>query len=348
MNHITGYIDHISQHTLIGWIANIDHPNRLEFITCVGANGSSLKLKPFVPREDVCNALGMTGRFGFAFPAFLVGDFGPTISFIDENGAYLQNGRAVPLPVAVPSVANGPAWIVLHIQKTAGTSLRSALTAHVKPGEAVFIYPDGFIGLSEDEFAALPWQQRAALRVVMGHTSFGIADHVPGPAEYITFLREPLARLRSHYFHHLAMNSVIKVEGVVKDTATIVAHGLTTEFDNLMVRVIAGVGHESVPCGTLDETHVEQAMFHIRTYFRFVGIVERLDTHYPALAKATALELPDLAFENTCRLDSTGSAAASIDWSRVMQLNRFDTMLYNRVQDEGLCGHNLNETRSRR
>ena len=156
MDQIAGYLDAVTEQALIGWIANCGHPGRLEPVTCVGAGGFRQTVHPFIPRADVCVALQATGRFGFAIPRSVLRGIGPTITLLDRNGNALEGGREIALPpVSPPKRVSRPACVVLHIQKTAGTSLRTALAQAGGPGEVVFAYPDGFIGLTDDELGGV-------------------------------------------------------------------------------------------------------------------------------------------------------------------------------------------------
>ena len=341
MSRIVGYLDARTDRELIGWIANLDHPGRLETVICNGEDGRQLAFRPFIPRRDVCDAFNVTGRFGFAIPLAALSEFGGgVVRLTDSLGATLPQGGAIAVDAGAGGRPLGPAWVVLHIQKTAGTSLRAALTAHARPCETLFLYPDGFTGLSPDELGNLPQAQRAALRLVIGHVPFGIADLLPGRADYVTFLRDPAARLESHYLHHLAIDAGPDLTGSSRVAATVTG-GLSDEFDNLMVRMIAGVGVDTVPLGTVSEAEVERALHHIRTRFRFVGLTERLTAHYRVLAGLMGLSADVPPVENTCRVADRATALAQVDWHQVMHRNRFDAMLYRRVQEEGLCGRDL-------
>lgn len=344
MARIEGYFDFKTDKALVGWIANLDHPDRLEKIICSGEGGETLAFRPFIPRRDVCDAFNMTGRFGFAIPIAALERLGSSsVRLSNVHGIPLRQGEAIALSAPQPPLPEleEPRWVVLHIQKTAGTSLRTALTQSARPGEAVFIYPDGFTGLSPAELGQLPHSQRAALRLVIGHTAFGIADLLPGPSSYVTFLRDPAARLRSHYLHHLAIGAPVQTERGLAEVPAMVSEGMTDEFDNLMVRMVAGIGTDTVPLGMVREVHVELALRHIRERFRFVGLVERMNPHYRTLCELMGVPHSPLPMHNTCRIGDRVPAIMRVDWDRVMQRNRFDTMLYDLVQSEGLCGRDL-------
>ena len=303
MGHIIGCFDGFAAGSVLGWIANTTHPEKLERVVFRGANGASVTVLAFLPRLDVCDALNLRGRFGFAVPISALQSLDPVIDVTDAYGAVLQQGAAVQLPsLGVASEPDAPRHVVLHIPKTGGTSLRLALMAAFRPGEALAIYPGDQFGLAVGELDEVPPVQRQMFRMMMGHTSFGIAEYLPGTVEYVTILRHPEARLRSNYRHHLSDRPLFPVGGVHYPISIVVQRGLAEEFDNLMTRVLAGVSTEAVPLGSISARDVDRALHNIRTRFQFIGLAERLQEHYPALCRILHIPEGVLGTENVTRL----------------------------------------------
>jgi hypothetical protein len=342
MSHLVGQIDLVDPEIILGWVANTAHPECLEQVVCHGSDGRSLAFRACLPREDVCAHLSLRGRFGFAIPTSAVRSLGPVLRLTDVSGAPLVAGETVSLPAcATTPRPERPIWVVLHIQKTAGTSLREALSSSMRPGEALFLYPDGFSGLSPAELNELPLAQRSFLRLVMGHAYHGAVDSLPGPVEHATFLRDPATRLRSHFRHHVRGGTAFRIGEAILPTRLVAQHALTDEFDNLMTRMVAGLDAGSVPIRGITETHVEIALDHIRSKFRFVGLVERLEEHYPALCELMGVPVTAMPHENAQPAGEVGQDDDGLDWSESIHHNRFDVMLYDRVLAEGLCGRDL-------
>ena len=348
---IVGFVDGIADGALSGWVANLDKPGELGQVVVIGENGLSRDCRAFVPRMDVNTVLHMPGRFGFAIPLPVLDGLGQTVRVTDANGAMLTYGDAVRLPTPAPGPGPGTGavtapsrpWVVLHIQKTAGTSIRGVLAEAMGPGRSVFLYNDGSSGISQEELFAIPPQQRAAFRLVIGHIYFGAVPPpaVQGVPHHATILRHPVARLRSHYHHHVRASTVFEIDGPRHDVAAVVSGGLTDEFDNLMVRMVAGLGPDQVPLGAVDATHVDQALDTIRAHFRFVALTERLDEHFPRLCAAMGIAAKSLPRENVGRVNAPAPPNDRVDWRAVLHRNRFDAMLYDRVQRDGLCGRDL-------
>jgi hypothetical protein len=82
--------------------------------------------------------------------------------------------------------------ILLHIPKTAGTSLREALATQF-PEER--ICPERF-----DNLAAWPVEKLEQFEFFAGHFSYNTLSRIPGELSIVTMLREPRSRLLSDYY----------------------------------------------------------------------------------------------------------------------------------------------------
>ncbi len=331
---IVGHVDGVGENGITGWIADLDHPASLEPIRCVGANGSAVVFKACHFREDVRFWLQVEGRFGFAIPVSALAGLGASVTLLDRHGGVLPNGASVALPPTSPA-SDGTVRepiVLLHIPKTAGTSLRNAAFAAIRPGERLFLYP-GLFGLAVAELAALPPAQRDAAWVVCGHTSFGIDRFLGRRARYVTVLRETADRLRSHVGHHASAGTEFGLEGLRLPLAVVVNEGLHAEFDNLTVRMIAGLDTQTAPLGTIDENHVALAVSNIERHFALVGTVQTLDEDARHLAALLGRPGTRPAVENVGGRSMAGVEGPSrrIDWDHVCRRNRFDTLLYEHV-----------------
>jgi len=96
-----------------------------------------------------------------------------------------------------------PTPIFLHIPKTGGTTLHSALswqylgrpTLWLKPSEASERW-------SPPQIQGLDCEHRSHLRLVRGHAYYGVHTEFPGQTTYITLLRHPLGHIRSQYKYY--------------------------------------------------------------------------------------------------------------------------------------------------
>jgi hypothetical protein len=347
MTHpVAGFVDGIINGELRGWLLDRKRLQHKAQVFCRFPSGRSLAFSSLWYRPDVADAEHVAGVFGFAIPVDLLTPWGNVCDVIDNMQFLLSNGANISLPTApsvAPSVApSGPINIFVHIPKTAGTSLRSNLLGEVPPGEKALIYP-GDPGVSEIRFHQIPFYQRNRLRWIFGHVQVGIDRYLSGSSRYITFIREPLARLRSNLNHHLVNETDFKFNGVRLRTSTVLNEGLSEEFDNVMTRAIAGLGSQQVPLGQLNESHVEIAMSNVSRLFSFVG--QQSNGMHDLNILRSHLELPSkqLSLENFTAplLPHHDLEIARVDWERVGLRNFADRLLYERLLDEGLVSRIL-------
>lgn len=344
---IYSYVDGIVDHAIIGWIVNPDVTDEGEKVICHGINGPSLAFLPFVHRNDVCAAHGIEGRFGFAIPLAALRSFGGVVHLKDRFGFALGGASTLELPPDIqPFDDRSPVQILLHIQKTAGTSVRAAFEHEFPVAGTAFLYPYGSSGISLEKLASMPFHQRRGFTHLMGHIHFGTGYLIPRRSEYFAILRNTMSRLTSHYNHHIAAGTKFTIDGTLQSTETVLEECLTDEFDNLTTRIIAGVGVSDVAIGQICEDHVELALQNIRTMFRFVGLIERLDRDFPILCEIMGISPRPLEFLNRPEATKENKQGRAINWNNVMHRNRFDQMLYSRVLAEGLDGRDLDIPRA--
>src|SRR5579871_3371590 len=212
--------------------------------------------------------------------------------------ADVSMARETPLfPVPQLSTGAGVTHIFLHVQKTAGSSMRNALAGFYQPEQLALLYPAG-LGMTFENFLVLPEAEREKFRLIVGHLFFGLHRAVPHGARYIAFLRTPRARIRSHVLQHMRFNSRFFHEGREIDIATAVNEGLTEEFDNLQLRLLTGSGTGKVALGCIGKTHMQQAVKNLITRFGFVGLVQEIESDWPRLLAYLGLPVTPLQHDN--------------------------------------------------
>ncbi len=87
--------------------------------------------------------------------------------------------------------------VFLHIPKTAGSTLSTALVMNYSPQQTIRL---DLINrpVAEIEKEIRP-EALSEARLVRGHLSYGVHRYIPRPCHYITVLREPIARAISDY-----------------------------------------------------------------------------------------------------------------------------------------------------
>lgn len=186
------------------------------------------------------HGLGLAGRRlwalrGLASPARL---FARTPAGIHPDFSYQ---RILPSP--------GPllpedSLVFLHIEKTAGTTAHHVLAAHFPEDQVCPARFGNVISLWEPA-------RLARYRFFSFHASSRVISPIPGPKKVVTFLREPVARLLSHYnFWRSIRDEVIEQEHwdhiryvkqmPLKDLLAPAPLAATPDFWNLHAQRLAG------------------------------------------------------------------------------------------------------------
>jgi len=97
----------------------------------------------------------------------------------------------------------GPRIVFFHLPRTGGTSLsKDTLFPNFSKSRwcNVNFAPD--IEPLHGAHDPLKWPEwrRKRIRLLAGHMPFGFAKHFPGPSEYVTLIRDPIARTISDYY----------------------------------------------------------------------------------------------------------------------------------------------------
>jgi hypothetical protein len=185
---------------------------------------------------------------------------------------------AAGLGVPDASVAD-PTVIFLHIGKTAGTTMRQVLRRNFQPSDVMVIRVRGR-GREEtlERFGDLPQDVRARPRLIMGHTIFGLHEHVPRPSTYITIVRKPSSLVLSQYRFVLRTPGHRHHETVVSQgmgIADYIRSGIALEMDNSQTRAIAG--DRSTPYGECTDAMLDRAKRNLQGSFAVAGLTERFE-----------------------------------------------------------------------
>lgn len=222
---------------------------------------------------------------------------------------------------------NRPAYplVFLHLPKTAGTTLNTVLLRQytrdqIRPLRSKFF---------ADDLAALkaaPEPVRHRIRLLHGHQVFGLHTLLAPGARYLAVLREPIARVISHYNyvkateHPMFIDAIRQGEMNLADYAT---SGISGELENGQTRWIAGISDDR----PMTDSHLDLAIENIERHFDWLGLTERFDE-----------SLIDLAFKYRWprvyyrKKNVLGSARSGPTPERVLEAiadrNRLDMKLY--------------------
>lgn len=225
--------------------------------------------------------------------------------------------------------------IVVHIPKTAGTTLAIILTERYGADNVL-----GIRGAREarQEFAASPELVRGAPRLITGHQPFGLHAHVPRACDYLTFLRDPVERVVSHYYHVLHEETHYLRDRVVSKGFTLEEYVenpmRTPELDNHQTRMLADYElSQATRVGGADRSLLESAKLNLDTMFACVGLTERFDETMVLLTDAlgwarTPYYLPARVSSNKPKRPIPEEIRR-----RIRELNRLDVELYEHVAE---------------
>jgi Galactose-3-O-sulfotransferase len=255
-----------------------------------------------------------------------------------DRAALLSRGAIAPQACKVLRLAgmNHKALIFLHIHKTAGTTLNRILDWQYNPFSIFTIDPYN-IRATADRFKSLPEQRRRRLEVVRGHLFYGIHKYLPQGGNYITMLREPVARLLSTYYfilrrplhplHWKFKNERLGVRDLIR---------LTPNRQNLQCKFIAGVGRiqdvevqaqpgQANPENVSDERLLEIAKQNLSRSFRVVGLTERFQESLLLMATQFHWRIPFYEKRKVSKTRKTIEPGL-VDFIR--EQNRLDVELY--------------------
>jgi len=217
----------------------------------------------------------------------------------------LEEMQAAPAEPAAPAAEGPPRIVFLHIEKTAGTAIRTAIGPLIGGRRIWDHIRDGRPGDATPE-------QLADYGLVAGHFTISDARHVPAPRRIFTILREPRERLVSlcHYYaRHTEAGAAVPGREVMQ-----IARGCTFEeflalpnplvrnsVQNVMTCMLAGdyrpVGPDAYapvwagPRAAISGPQLLARALSNLLALDFIGFADRLEEDRAALM--SALGLPD-------------------------------------------------------
>lgn len=183
-----------------------------------------------------------------------------------------------------PSQTAEPPLVLVHIPRTAGTTLAMILRHHYRGGGFhgggnVFARADEL----EDRLQGIV--EKPHVRAVAGHLTFGLAQRILPSARYAVILRDPVDRTLSHYsalLRRAQRSPEPRRTGLLPHWLPAVPPGagivelLEGDYiaDNLQTRMLCGL---TSPYDELPADALERAKENVRERFEFVGTTERFD-----------------------------------------------------------------------
>lgn len=167
--------------------------------------------------------------------------------------------------------------LFMHITKTAGGSLKEAIRK--SDADVLFHYRD-----EKGWNPQMAYERKPA--VLFGHYIFGAHERLGVTPRYGCFLREPVARMISHYYHlknndRGPVGNRLRTYDALEDY---LLEGQHWEFDNFLCRIISGVGNKP-KFGEVGFNVYARARKNLIDYFEFIGIFEKMPESLERLRK---------------------------------------------------------------
>ncbi|HTU47084.1 MAG TPA: DUF4118 domain-containing protein [Bryobacteraceae bacterium] len=328
---IRGHLDGMKDGEVYGWAMDCDNPSLPVLVTISVDSRPVAEVAAVHYRPDIETEL-QSGSHGFYV------DLGGRISAEKEavvevrtpNGMQLDNS---PQRMRIPSRMreDGPAVLFMHIPKTAGIAFREAITANYRESEIAYLYGTA-PGFLTGDLRRLPLEQRRSLRFVAGHFQYGIHHELPQETLYFTIVREPAARMLSHYaFLQHTQPELLKEGGRVLSLEELLERKPHVHFDNALVRHFGAVDERDFRAGSIDQQLYDKAVYYLRTGFTFVGHQEFAADAYAWLQQRFGWSArPKLEIVNAGRTRFDDARLASIR-EIFDSYNRWDSLLYKEI-----------------
>ena len=215
--------------------------------------------------------------------------------------------------------------VVLHVPKTAGTSLRKIIKNNYIPEELLFVYDNHPNFFSTRELKNLSLEDINKFKVIMGHIQFDIKIFPCNKFNFLTFVRDPVNRVISYYHHVMTHNKVWSNKKI--SLLKYIETSNDLQLSNHQTRVLAGLGGNPVT-----DKHLKAAISNIDNYFCFVGISERFVESISFMAGMFNWENSSILHENASIGKPDAAFFSDMEIERIKELNKLDIELYNYIE----------------
>jgi hypothetical protein len=235
--------------------------------------------------------------------------------------------------------------IYLHVPKCGGTTINSVLRSNFGESERFYVNPSN-VSTSRQQLAGRSESERRSLKLLHGHLSYGWHELLPQDATYFTMIRDPVARVVSHYNYvrfrtdhsHYLRETVQKEDMSIAEYVT---SGICDEMNNGMVRLLAGVedivqepyGESDLPYGTNDPALLDRALNNLEDHFAAVGLQEQFDESLLLFRDRLGLQSISYQRKNTGGRHYDKVRPDTEDLEAIRSYNQLDRKLYQAVQN---------------
>jgi Galactose-3-O-sulfotransferase len=217
--------------------------------------------------------------------------------------------------------------IFLHLPKTGGVTLRRALKWKYAPHLLNF----ETLTKPAQSLGEVPLDERRNARVLTGHLQYGVHDYIPRECDYITLLREPIARVISYYYYILEHDKHWRHAELVNSGMSLeefVASSTERGIENDQTRMLAGRGAGDLDAESLGREALEEAKCNLDR-FLVVGLTEHFDESFILTRRALGWKFPLYVTANVATRPKPASEAAV---EAIRERNQLDLELYDHAR----------------
>lgn len=237
---------------------------------------------------------------------------------------------------------NQDTLIFLHIPKTAGTTINNILENNFPANSRFYINPSD-TKESRAKLISMSDESKYDIRLLYGHMGFGWHNLLPTKCNYITFLRDPVERVVSHYNyvrfrldHKHYLREIVEREKM--GISEYVSSGVCDELNNGQVRLLTGIedclqvpyGKSEFEYGFNNREYLDLVLSNFRGHFAFVGIQAAFDKslvllkHKHQLLNNIKYKAKNVGTKRYAMINPTEG-----DLAIIRKLNSLDIELYN-------------------
>lgn len=220
--------------------------------------------------------------------------------------------------------------IFTHIPRTGGSTLNSILKFQCPP-DRFFEIKTATNSFYIDRFKKLDIERKKRLKIISGHTPFGLHRFLPQPSTYITLLRNPIDRILSHYYYVLEQPRHYLYDRVKSQNMTLkdyISSGVSKELDNDQVRILCGDENVYFGFKKCSDIHLKMAKENLRNYFAIIGLQEKFDETIILLRKTFGYKTPFYIKKHIGRQYLSRESISRDVIDAIEEKNRLDMELY--------------------
>ena len=217
--------------------------------------------------------------------------------------------------------------IILHLPKTAGTSLRLIIQNNYRAKELFFAYNRHPKFNSTHELSGFSSSEFEKYKIIMGHFSFNKELFPFEDRRYVTVLRNPVDRVIS-YYHHVMNRDEWRGREISMSEYMMTSEDIDLQFQNHQTRLLSGMRQNPIT-----EANLKQAKYNLENYFIHVGTSEKFNETVAELRELLGWKRAKMFYENKSANKWAAGPCTKEDLDKIQELNEFDIKLYEWVND---------------